>query len=423
MEWTATALNQWHNVRAVVREGCADTAQIVITAHARFMRVFLQVTLRLCVSTWPTRRQHAHRAQILMVQSVLSADALATSAHRGGYMQIAAKQWLAIVLLALPALLLAQDLRIELPPGEAAADSGYKSRWDSVQDRLIIYRGDVSVPSVPAVRLFAADGSSLPFYPLRDFPEARRMTIWSVAATPSGGVALAVIAEYGPRDVKPVPVKSLILTYDNLAKLRKVWEVKPYHHHQLAVDGVGNVFGLGNRGDVNSDYPLLIKYSPEGKILNQTLSSSLFPGVGDNVILSGSPKGESEMFVDRQTLYVWIAPTQELFRFSLAGELIGRASLAEALRGAAEQTGYDRPQVLWLGARSGKLVVQMRFWPKDTTQPVKVGIITMNEAGAQAKLLAPLDDGPRPGYFLGLSRDEKLMFVELEGKTAVVRRY
>lgn len=250
------------------------------------------------------------------------------------------------------------------------------------------------------------------------------MTIWGAATTPAGGLVLSAIAEYGPREVKLVPVKSLILTYDASANLRRVWEVKPYHHHLLAVDQQGNVFGLGDRGDTTSGYPLLIKYSPTGKVLREMLPSTLFPGIGDNVVLSGSPHGESEMFIEKELVYIWLAPTQELFRFSLEGELLGRISLATALKGVAAQTGYDRTQVIWLGVQSGKLVVQLRLWPKDTTgQRVKVGIVRLAEGGTEATLLGPLNEGPSPGRFLGTATDQKLVFVELDGKIAVVRRY
>src|SRR5262249_23612778 len=161
------------------------------------------------------------------------------------------------------------------------------------------------VADIPAARVFRTDGTSTAVYPLKDLPEVRYIDIWSASAAPNGGIVIAGILGYAGREAKPVPVKSVILTYDGSGTLKKMWDVAPYHHHHLAVDHQGNVFAIGDRDDVEGAYPLLTKYSNEGKVVVQALPSSLF-SLGDVEIGSGSPNGESQIFVKGDQLYVWL---------------------------------------------------------------------------------------------------------------------
>src|SRR5207253_8543926 len=140
-------------------------------------------------------------------------------------------------------------------------------------------------------------------------------------------IVVSATLGYGPRNTHPIPIKSLLLTYDATGMLRKVWDVNPYLDHHLAADRTGNVFALGEKGGAAAgDYPLLVKYSPTGEVLAETLSTGLFTKK-EAVVTSGSPDGESKLFIKNDHLFAWIAPTQELFTFSLDGTLLSRRSL------------------------------------------------------------------------------------------------
>ncbi len=95
------------------------------------------------------------------------------------------------------------------------------------------------------------------------------MTIWDIAQTHDGGVVFSAIAEYGLRNVKPVPAKGFLLTYNREGRLTKLWDVYPYEHHRIAIDDSGNVFGLGTKDTKNDNYLLLVKYSPNGRELGE----------------------------------------------------------------------------------------------------------------------------------------------------------
>src|SRR5271165_6547515 len=129
--------------------------------------------------------------------------------------------------------LYSQQFSIDVSSG-VGGGAGYFPKWDHRAGQLILYR-DINAQSAPGVRIVMADGKDVTIYPMRDLPEAQRMTIWDVAEIPDGSVVFSAIAEYGPREVKPIPVKTLLLTYDRTGKLIRFWDVYPYHHHNIAV--------------------------------------------------------------------------------------------------------------------------------------------------------------------------------------------
>jgi hypothetical protein len=300
-----------------------------------------------------------------------------------------------------------QEIRFD-PFSDGKADSGYRTKWDSAQDRLIAYR-DISVADIPAARVFRRDGSSTAVYPLKDLSDARYIDIWSASAAPKGRLVIAGILGYAARESKPVLVKSVILTYDQAGTLREMWDVAPYHHHHLCVDRDGSVFAIGDRDDVEGSYPLLTKYSSDGRVLSQFLPSSLF-SLGDVEISSGSPNGESQMFVKGDQLFVWLAPTREFFSFSMSGELLSRTSLDAAFREIEKSNNLARLQVLAISAHADKtFVAQVRLWPANTASPATMRLAKFSVDGASGALLEPSPEPTR--HFLGISADDKMVFL------------
>lgn len=286
-------------------------------------------------------------------------------------------------------------------------DLGYQAVWDAAQDRLIFYR-DATAPQFPAVRLFNRQGQSTPIYPLRDLPAALRLNIWSVAATPDGGVAIAAIADYGEHQVR-----SLVLTYDASAVLGRVWNVDPCHHHRVAVDRDGNVFAFGERHSATEDYPLLVKYSPHAKVLEEFLPASTFPS-GDNVVSTGASTGEHVMFITNDKLSLYIAPAQELLTFDSSGKLRQRLQLEPTLRNIARQTESARAEILSMAnAKDGGYVAQFRLWPNlEISENVRFGMARLSPDGTTWAWLAPLAFTLEPGQFLGTTASGKLIFME-----------
>lgn len=293
----------------------------------------------------------------------------------------------------------------------------YWLKWDSAQDRMIAYRS-VDDTSLPSARLYDKDGHSRPIYPLRDLADSRNFNIWDAAATPEGGMVLAGLVGYGSLHDHS-QIKSALLTYGPAGDLRKFWEVSPYEFDLVAVDGQGNVYALGD-ADLQEPYFLLVKYSPEGKVLHQFLSTSLFTA-GDHILSTGGgTKGENRMFIAGNVLFVWFARTQELLRFSLSGELLSRISLAQTISHLATANGRDGIVVRSLAAGEGdQIIAEVVIWNTQAAKtPPKSLLVQLSSDGTSATSLPVNTDRSQ---FLGRSSTGKLIL--LEPSSGLVKTY
>lgn len=311
----------------------------------------------------------------------------------------------------------AQQFRLD-PSEDGKGDSGFSLQWDASQDRPLAFR-DISVPSPPAARLFNKAGGSIPVFPLQDISGAAYIDVWAGAATPINGLVLAGVIGYGPRGSKPA-IKSVILTYDEKGALTKFWDVEPYHHHNIAVDQSGNVYALGDRTDGENSYPLLTKYSSEGKIIRQFMSSDLFQ-TGDGVLDAGSPYGQNQMLIKGNELIVWLASTRELLRFSTDGLLIARTSLVPGMQQIELANAGARLQILFLSVGANhEVVAQGRLWPQDTKLPTSMIMLRIQPDG-KVGTFTPTAKGQIERLFAGTTKDNSLIFREASGAVVIFK--
>jgi len=283
----------------------------------------------------------------------------------------------------------------------------YFTRWDSVQNKLIMYR-DLGAGGAPIAKIFKNDGSSTSFFPLADLAGTWSISLWGVAATPDGGIVASVIPVYSAPGVKPPKVKRLLLTYNGSGKLTKVWDTTPYLFTRVAVDSLGNVFAFG-MSDLDEPYPLIVKYSPSGTIEREFLSSADVPE-GERATLAGSLIGQPDMFIKGGQLFVWLPLSQDLFRFSLAGDLTSKSSIANVLNGLTTQTNSDRTVVRTLTTgRSGEIFAQVQLWPKQAPDPIRTVTISIALGGSKATML---ESPPGFSVFLGRTDQGKMIFYE-----------
>jgi|HubBroStandDraft_6_1064221.scaffolds.fasta_scaffold12390_4 hypothetical protein len=326
------------------------------------------------------------------------------------------RKWLSlwIVLLCCPHFCKSQDVQIDKVADE---HGGYFMKWDTVQERLIAYRSATDA-AAPAALFYGGDGHSLPVYPLRDIAGSAVFNVFNAAATPEGGIVLGGFVEYGPPPRSHFDVRSVLLTYGPAGNLEKVWNVAPYEFDLVVVDGQGNVYGLGN-ADLEEPYFVLVKYSPEGKVLGQFLSTSLFT-IGAHILSpGGGNNGVNQMFIQDNVLFVWFARTAELLRFSLSGELLSRVSLAHSLGELTAASGNDRIIVRSLAADDGgQMIAQVAVW--NTQTEAKAGytgkslLVRLSPEGSYA---TPLPIAGDRAQFLGKSSTGKLVFYEPISRT------
>jgi hypothetical protein len=312
-----------------------------------------------------------------------------------------------------------QQIRFDVKTSPADKAGGYWVKWDAGLQQILCSR-DVDEASLPAIRVIDAGAKELALYPLRDFPGAEYADVWDAATAPNGDVVIAAIMAYGPRKTA-APVKSLLLTYDKSGTLRAVWDVKPYHHQLVAADASGNVFAFGDKDSSSHIYPLLVKYSPDGDIVKEFLSTSLFP-TKDAVVDSSASHGASQMFISHGKLFLYVSATTEWLTFSLDGDLLSRVSLANALSDVSKRNDARGaiPGTFSVDANQD-IVVQVHLYPKDSSKPQTTALARIAPDGSLRGLTRLEDVKLHPARFLGLTtKDSPVYLVPDTASSALV---
>jgi hypothetical protein len=217
------------------------------------------------------------------------------------------------------------------------------------------------------------------------------------------------------------------MTYDSRGNLQQIWDVYPYHHHKIAVDSTGSVFGFGTKNSPGQkDYPLVIRYSQTGKVLGEYLNASLFAG-GNGVVDSGAPTGENALFIDDGEVVLWLSSPRELLRLSADGRVLKRQSFGAALDKLKDQNNADRVRIVGIGALPGKRVLmQLQFFPvsSDNSQ-MRVATAEMDSSGQDTKLTAPPVVYTEAHRLLGTGPDRIPLFMEGTSKrgVAILRKH
>lgn len=297
---------------------------------------------------------------------------------------------------------------------------GYKAALDHRTGNLILYRNDIP-PTLPSVKMITEKGNTASITPLNDLPGARRLRIWAVAATKDEGVAMSVIAEYGEKGEKRQPLKTLIMIYSGNGKLKQLWDVYPYHHHQITIDDSGNIFALGTKNTSDTDYPLLVKYAPDGKVLGEYLHAKMFP-MGGEVAESISPIGESRIFMDEGEVVLWLAPTSEIIRLSTSGKILSRYSLEKAFASLLAQGGGSTIRVSALDTSgSHNLFLQVQLLPaQHDNNSVTTATAEISDAGNKARFTSVPINFKEASRFVGVGPDGLAVYLECTASPLIV---
>jgi hypothetical protein len=287
-------------------------------------------------------------------------------------------------------------------------------KWDSGFNRLVAYRdGEVDTADMAAARIFGKDGKNVGAYLLKNLSDAHWAEIWDAAATPDGGAVLSAIVGYGPYPIFPgpyrPPMKSMLVTFARDGKFVGAFETRPKSDtDKIVVDDKGNIFALGS-ADREGAYPLLVKYSSDGKILREFMSSSLF-AIGDDVTEGSGDSGEPRIWIKQSHLFVWLSQVKELLKFSLDGEMLSRTSFSESLQKKAVELGFVGTEVRAIDtASNGDVIMQSGFWSADRWS-AKVLVLRTASDGQSFQQLGPGLDDFANGELMGVSPKDGLIF-------------
>lgn len=280
----------------------------------------------------------------------------------------------------------------------------FRMKWQRSPERLLLYRNPRPVTAQAVLAYLDFDREPLAVSPARDFPKAKGFQVWAVASTAEGGTITSLVREDSERRLS-----HLILTYDVTGKLIKVWDVFPYSHQEISVSSDGSVFAFGtrvdrSRDDVSRPYPMLIKYSTRGKVLRESLPSSVMnlDAVLNLAQLELTMVGERLALLVRSTF-------PEILWFDDDATLLSRVSLRQFIETVSAPGPRAVSFIHGLAARSdGTLMAQMLFTKTtgaSTAPMMSEEVYNIAKDGRTWTLVSKT--GEASGRLIGLDKQER----------------
>lgn len=273
---------------------------------------------------------------------------------------------------------------------------------------------------VGSARIFDASGSEvLAITPHVDVG-AVRFAIYSVSINPASDLVILSGA------AQPVSGENYgtILFYSTQGVLLN--EVRTGRRLPLgtAIDASGNVWVFfPNPADQTKpqDYKVLDCYSPKGVLLKQVLWRSQLPAQVD---LGGEGPELGGLFsfgVTTDGIYIFIPQTHQLFEADFDGILKKSISILKpemAPRASEGDVEVDYAMLDCLAvSRSGEVLgyYEEHFW-QGGQENFAFGLFRLNRASGRWELLGEIFDRPVPGRLLGVTRNDKLVYLVRDGE-------
>lgn len=216
--------------------------------------------------------------------------------------------------------------------------------WTDSRSELITSAGMQrgGSPTAPALNIYnVVSGQKRSIDIQREFPEAKKIYVESVAAGPSGSVIVACEVESEDR----AHAGDHLLLYDQHSTLITNVAALGYDVGAVATDQEGSLYFVGTRDGERSSkesYPLLVEYDSQGRVTLKALPRSLFYAVDDPAgdAIGAPHKGATRLSATEKTIEVYLAPLSELLIVSRQGEIEGRFNVASRLSEFAKGRGY-----------------------------------------------------------------------------------
>jgi hypothetical protein len=275
------------------------------------------------------------------------------------------------------------------------------AEWDSTNQVLFFVNGHPGSP-LRAYTDFDQRGADIDV--LKDFPGAQA-ALWSVTAGPDGSTLIAVTLNYGNRNVRDV-----ILTYDSSARLLKTWDPAPQYIEAIAYSKDDDaVFVLGGRdlppGPYAHNYPLLIEYNRDGRVLKAMAPASLLRDreYSFNV---GSQNGQPLLRVTKDRIYFYAPTNHEVVTCDRDGIVLAYRSFSESIEKISTEDGYHLVQTHQTDfAENGDLVAELLLW-NDANNTYVREVVRLSMSTGEAVSVHKASNSPL--WFVGMKDDQYL---------------
>jgi hypothetical protein len=241
----------------------------------------------------------------------------------------------------------------------------------------------------------------------KDFPGLREAGVESLTAGPDGTTMIAVLQNFGNRNIREP-----ILTYDSTGRLLKTWNPAPQIPEAIAYskdDDAIFVLGESNlpEGPYAPDYPLLIEYSRDGRVLKIMLSAATLKDK-DRSFHQNGEVGETTLKVTKDQIYIYAPTNREAVICDHDGKILGIRSITDAVDKLIAADDFHLVQIHALDFNDyGDIVLEVL---RSNDVDYSLDVVRINiETGESAYVHKSLNGGYR--WFLGI-KDGQYLYLE-----------
>jgi hypothetical protein len=247
----------------------------------------------------------------------------------------------------------------------------------------------------------------------KDFPGLQEVYADSIAAGPDGSTLIYATLEFGGRNVR-----DLILTYDSAGQLVKTWDPAPQYIEAVAYSKDDDaIFVLGGRnlpaGPYAPNYPLLIEYSRDGRILKTMASVGLLRDREYSFNMRAQ-NGQPLLRVTKDHIFFYAPTNQEVVMCDRDGAVLTYRNFSDAIEKISTEDGYHLVEMHQMDfAENGDLVFELLLWNDDNNSYL-MNVVRLNvKTGEAVSIHKELNSGRL--LFIGMKGDQYLYLEHLEG--------
>ena len=295
-------------------------------------------------------------------------------------------------------LLVAVAITLHNPPAVAQSLSPTGlPKWDST-NQVLFFSGYSPGSVVRAYVDSHQRGADIDIF--KDFPGLQEAYAGSISAGPDGSTLIYATLEFGNRNVR-----ELILTYDSAGQLVKSWDPAPQYIEAIAYSKDDDaVFVLGGRdlppGPYAHNYPLLIEYNRDGRVLKAMAPASLLRDREYSFL------GKPLLRVTKDRIYFYAPTNHEVVTCDRDGIVLAYRSFSESIEKISTEDGYHLVQTHQTDfAENGDLVAELLLW-NDANNTYVGEVVRLSMSTGEAVSVHKSSNIPL--WFVGMKDDQYL---------------
>jgi len=284
------------------------------------------------------------------------------------------------------------------------------AEWDSTNQVLFFDGGS---PGYPVRGYTDAHQRGADINIFKDFPGLQEFYGTSLTAGPEGTTLIATILNFGGHNIRRV-----VLTYDSSGQLLNTWEPAPQYAEVIAYSKDDDaIFVLGDRyvpdGPDPPDFPLLVEYSRDGRVMKNMIPASTLKDAGDSFLQSGET-GQPTFRVTKDHIYFYAPANREAVICDRNGVVVAYRSISDIVDKISTEDGYHLVQIHHVDfSDDGDIVLELLLGASNSYDSM-LELVRINIKTGDA---APIHKTFKNGrlWFIGL-KDGQYLYIA-DGKT------